>query len=69
MLVGSRSGDSPFALLPAALGVDKDEQGVSVRHGADLLEDGHVSVLADQRCHCKSSFSVVPSSDSKFESN
>lgn len=38
--------DSPFPLLAAALGVDKDEQRVSVWHGADLSEDKHVLMIS-----------------------
>lgn len=41
---GARRPDPPFPLLAAALGVDKDEQRVSVWHGADLLKDEQVGV-------------------------
>lgn len=37
--------DSPFPLLPAALRVDKDQERVSVWHGADLLKDKHVGII------------------------
>lgn len=40
----ARRPDPPFPLLAAALGVDKDEQRVSVWHGADLLKDKRVGV-------------------------